>query len=394
VDHAPGQPIEPNGTLSVSDLASGSHTLTLAGLSFNCQVDGTNPTTVDVVPEAVTPVPLTVTCSTLAPWRGVFLKLRRLVTPEYAVDLSDVFSVDPASGAITGLTHSPAFDIGPQLSPDHTKVVFDRDDDDTYWHMTVVGVDGTGLQELATGANIIGDHWPIWSPDGSRIAFVLWPNHLRVMNADGTGEAELYSFANPPLSWSPDGTYLATAGGPDPHHPQVYIVRVDGTGSARLTDGQGSALDVVWSPDGRRLAFTLRTTFDPTRGDYYDDVWITNADGSQQYPLTYSTPADAFAGARHPRWSPDGKRILFDSGTTFNTFDLYTIQPDGTGLVNLTNTPDLHEFDGEWSSDGTKILFTRDFMSDCGLTVPNAFMMNSDGSDVTNLSNNTLQCAW
>jgi Tol biopolymer transport system component len=328
---------------------------------------------------------------------GVFLKVRQDTTvyQNSIVDISDktdVFSVDPGSGAITGISHSPAFDNRPELSPDHTKVVFDRADGDTYWRMTVVGVDGTGLQEFATGANIIGDHRPTWSPDGSSIAYVLWPNHLHVMRADGTGDADVFAFANPPLSWSPDGTWLATTGGPDGDRRDVYIVRADGASSVKLTGRPGSALDAVWSPDGRRLAFTLRTTFDPIRGDYYDDVWIMNADGTQQHPLTHSSPAAAFAGSARPRWSPDGKRILFESGVEFDKFDLYTIQPDGTGLVNLSNTPDLDEHDGEWSSDGTKILFTRHFWIPCELPVPDPYLMNSDGSGVTNLSNNRALC--
>src|SRR4051812_35631278 len=68
---------------------------------------------------------------------------------------------------------------------------------------------------------------------------------------------------------------------------------------------------------------------------------------------------------------PNGK-VAFDRGN-----DIWTVMPDGTGLTNLTNTPDIGEGGAAWSPDGTRIAF----VSNRRYEVPNYWVMNSDGSD-------------
>ncbi|HXV76347.1 MAG TPA: hypothetical protein VD788_08505, partial [Candidatus Polarisedimenticolaceae bacterium] len=66
----------------------------------------------------------------------------------------------------------------------------------------------------------------------------------------------------------------------------------------RLSDPQRS-------PDGDRIAFTLRTTdLDENRGR--TDIWICGADGSGLRRLTTDPASDS-----NPRWAPDGKTIYF-----------------------------------------------------------------------------------
>ncbi|HEX6747652.1 MAG TPA: hypothetical protein VF092_10215 [Longimicrobium sp.] len=55
-----------------------------------------------------------------------------------------------------------------------------------------------------------------------------------------------------------------------------------------------------------------------------------------------------------PAWSPDGSKITFVDWW----LDIYVINPDGTGLVNVTNSP-AYEIEPSWSPDGTRILFRR-----------------------------------
>ncbi len=59
-----------------------------------------------------------------------------------------------------------------------------------------------------------------------------------------------------------------------------------------------------------------------------------------------------------PAWSPDGGKILFYSFRSGN-LDIWTMNPDGTNLVNLTNSP-ANEFHPSWSHDGKTILFASD----------------------------------
>ena len=85
---------------------------------------------------------------------------------------------------------------------------------------------------LATEAN-----HPVPSPDGQRIAFFAFgSNAVWVMNADGTGKAELLlSFSLAPISWSRDGQEIASANLIDGRQ-QVVAANADGTGGHRLTD--------------------------------------------------------------------------------------------------------------------------------------------------------------
>ena len=87
----------------------------------------------------------------------------------------------------------------------------------------------------------------------------------------------------------------------------------------------------AWSPDSKQIAFA--TTRDDcshsqapncrTTGDIgpFDDIWLMNADGSNQHRL-----ADKFG--QFAVWSPDGQYILFSPG-------LNVIRPDGSGLASI-----------------------------------------------------------
>jgi TolB protein len=86
------------------------------------------------------------------------------------------------------------------------------------------------------------------------------------------------------------------------------------------------------------------------------------------------------ANAEFPRWSPDGSKISFMSSVQGN-WDIYTVNPDGSGLTRLTSDP---AFDGyaNWSPDGSRLVFIRG--GDAGM-----FVMNADGSGVTHLGPGT-----
>jgi TolB protein len=86
------------------------------------------------------------------------------------------------------------------------------------------------------------------------------------------------------------------------------------------------------------------------------EVYLMNADGSGQVNLT-DNPADDYGAA----WSPDGSRLAFRSDRD-GTLDLYVMNPDGTGVTRLTNTPSGGTIDPAWSPDGARIAGTRRVM--------------------------------
>jgi TolB protein len=105
------------------------------------------------------------------------------------------------------------------------------------YEIYVSPTDGSGAA-IAVSNNPEDDVWPVWSPDGTRIAFVSAPGHLRVVNADGTGQIDLTPAENAyEPAWSPDGTRIAYSGSVG----HVFVANADGSGRTELTPNMDSS---------------------------------------------------------------------------------------------------------------------------------------------------------
>ncbi len=111
----------------------------------------------------------------------------------------------------------------------------------------------------------------------------------------------------------------------------------------QLTTDAANDLRPFWSPDGKQIVF-----FSNRAGTY--DIWIMNADGSSQRPLTQG-PADD----RRPSWSPDGKWIVFDSDRSGGR-NIWVVSVNGGEPIQVTHDSSLDNFPS-WSPDGKHIAY-------------------------------------
>jgi Tol biopolymer transport system component len=282
----------------------------------------------------------------------------------------------------------------PVLSPDWRRVALVRDRglyhtyrDGTQRHyseIVVTNVDGS-RRRIVARRGLYED--PVWSPDGTKIAFVRIRGgnaDLCVVNADGTGRrklAHVSSFlpnlvslqpvgipnpnANP--AWSPDGRKIAFTSS-RVGNEDIYVVDVDGGGLVNLTRSRGTDRRPVWSPDGRQIAY---------RGDRdgNGEVYVMNADGSAQRRLTRNPAPDNGAV-----WSPDGRRILFQRALG----DIWVMNRDGSAQRNLTPEVRPARFSEDsspaWSPDGRLIAFVTRRDGN-----PKVYVMTANGRDQAEL---------
>ncbi len=171
---------------------------------------------------------------------------------------------------------------------------------------------------------------------------------------------------------------------PDPDDVEdyeVYTINPDGTGQVFLTDNPvrnpgdpesfyNDDSDPVFSPDGKKIAF------DSLRAGS-DDVYTMNADGSGVTRVTAIAGIDVPIG-----WSADGSKIYLETTRTGN-YEVFAINADGANPTNLTNLPGAIDVGPRGSPDGSKIVFWTN--RDGNFEI---YSMNSDGSGVRRLTTN------
>ena len=280
--------------------------------------------------------------------------------------------------AAAGLTFAAVvFRSGDQPRPvsavTNGKIAFSGSDGQS-WQIYSVEPDGSGLAQLTTVPDLETAESPDWSPDGTRLAFVVQQFHadgttgrsdLWVMNADGSDPRPLTDGPGSSWSptWSPDGARIAFARG-DP--ASIYVIDSNGSDLTRLTPDDVNASDLSWSPDGSRIVFT-------PEGEVEKDLYIVNANGTGA-SLLVSLPGWQV----EPDWSPDGQKIAFTTSSPDGAgFGVSVMDADGTDVRSLTDQPAAQS--AEWSPDGRQIVFmaTRP-----GTDHETLFVMNADGSEV------------
>jgi TolB protein len=258
----------------------------------------------------------------------------------------------------------------------------------------VVNPDGSG-QRLVEAPTDTAE-CPFWSPDGTRIATCGGPSGVgdsaRIWNPDdgsfrvvpNPDPANLFL---PCTNWSRDGARLACEGFGlnDPTLNGIYTIRSsDGGGLVRVTSTPGGDdIPGDFSPDGNRMVF-----FRSTLGALF--VVNTNGTGLKQI-----TPVD-FRLSGFGNWSPQGNEIVFSRHVTRDVHSsIWVIHADGTGLHEINVQPAsacgganadpsaLGCNSPVWSPDGTKIAFIRSHSNDVDGEV---YTVNVDGTGLTQVT--------
>ncbi len=388
------------------DLATGTHTVAISGVAFNCFVQGESSRSVSVTANETTPVPFAVDCpapgsievatataGTAIDSDGYTVVLDAMTTRSIGVSDIETFDNLPVGEhdieltgvagncSVTGenprtvaVVENDAIrvDFGIACPPfyDHIAFYSYREAPDGNAEVYVIQPDGSNLLNLTNHEDT--DTRPAWSPDGNRMAFQSsrgGSSDIWVMDADGSNPVNLTEEgpgmeAEP--AWSPDGSRIAYF---VPHgEDDIYVMDADGSNPVNITNHEAMDHAPAWSPNGGVIAF-----YSGRSGD--GDIYLMGEDGSNPVNITNHPGKDT-----EPAWSPDGNRIAFRSSRDDDQ-EIYVMDADGSNQVRLTDHPGVDSFP-TWSPDGSRIAFVS--KRDGNLDI---WVMDADGSNLVNITN-------
>jgi TolB protein len=260
---------------------------------------------------------------------------------------TDLYRMDPSGNNVVRVTSFSGAEQTPAWSWDNTRIAMVRDRLDAsntvHKDIYLMNADGTGKRwaRSATSAFHITD--PSWSKDGTRLVVSVWfggtrdvmtmgTPYLAVMNL-ATGNLSFVNLAlGGPIGYSPSfdatGKRIVYAGDKG---LTLEMINADGSGHQTLIGSQrvgvpaGSFSYPKFSPDGKRIAFTLNAI-----GNF--DIYVRNMVDGTSKRLTTNAAWDV-----SPTWSSDGTRIAFSSNRS-GKFQIWTMPSGGGTQVRITNT--------------------------------------------------------
>lgn len=229
-------------------------------------------------------------------------------------------------GAVTPVLDASFHSV--RLSPDDSRFAADDPAADRVW-----------IHDLIRGTRILvvetpNPEIPRWSPDGTEIAYGSGDGNIYVKSSDGSGEARLLLERDDtqwPLSWSPDGRFLALAEISD-RGSDLWLLSRDGE-LIPFADSRARENAAAFSPDGKWIAYQSDETGRP-------EIYV------RPFPGPGSRVPISANGGTAPVWSGDGRELVYREGTAMMAV---AVSPEPTfspGRPTLL-------FDGPYQADGT-----------------------------------------
>lgn len=293
---------------------------------------------------------------------------------------SEVFTFNPNGTELeaTNLTNHAATDGRPRYSPDGRQIVFESNREGGTTELYIMNADGSNVRRLTFGGNSTSGNW---HPDGSQIVFQRtvpgFSFEVFKINVDGTGETRLttHTAEDSLPAWSPDGTVIAFSSRRQDPAADVHLMDSFGNVFANVTNSPGEDSWPTWSPDGTQIGFHSR--LEDAAGE---EIYRIRPDGTGRTRLTFNNVPQGNSSVFDifPAWSPDGTRIVWNSGRGAANFgEIYHMNAvtGDSDIVRVTNNPAVDQR-CDWQP-----LCTIYGSGDIAGTAGNDIICGSDGPD-------------
>ncbi len=239
--------------------------------------------------------------------------------------------------------------------------------------------DGQGLQQLTNSRSITLT--PALSPDGKHLAYTDYTTGRPTLHIKNLADGTIASTAKTGISIDPAwrsnsevATTLSFEG-----DQALYLIRLDGSVSRRVTNSKGIDVSPTFSPDGSKMAFVSSRNGLP-------QIFIQDLQSGQTKRLTFSGRYNT-----QPSWSPAGDKIAYSTWENGGEINIFVINADGSGLTQLTGKCGENDYPS-WSPDGEMIIFASNREG-----VKKLYVMSSAGENqrrLLQLSGEETQPFW